>query len=257
MLTYPVALGMAPVFLLLARWRGLAWKKAVRITVPSAAVAVAVFSANVAAQALLSEVGKFAPAPTLAECPFWDRALQAATVWLHYLIRTFWPVNLTPVDTVLLDHAPGGIFFISQAVIALVITGGCLGWERGRRMAGPFFCAYICLLAPMLGLAQRPHFPSDRYAALPQAVMAAALGMALLRLSVRRVRLAVMIALGGSLLCGVLLSRRQAEIWRDSERLWERIAARLGPGLPPSYVEVPRARCEPERSTPMQVVACA
>jgi len=242
LLTYPVALGAVPVFALLARWRGAAWRDAGRAVVPVALLAGVIAFANVAAQAWLSEAAKFSPPPSLAQFPVGERVVQAGAVWGHYLWRTVWPWNLTPVDTVLLDHGPWGDGPVARAAIWTVLAVIFAVWPRARRTAGAFFIAYACVLTPMLGLTQRPHFPSDRYAALPQAALAAGLVLALLNFGPGRARIGASLLLGALLVGEAELSRRQVGIWRDSDRLWVHIAARLGPGMPASYFESLYAR---------------
>ena len=242
LLTYPIALGAVPVFALLARWRGLGWGEAVKGVVPVMLIAGGVAAANVAAQAWLSEAARFSPPPTLAQFPASERLIQAGAVWAHYLWRSVWPWNLTPVDTVLLDHGPRGAFLIASAALWAALGLVCCAWPRVRGYAGAFFIAYACVLVPMLGLTQRPHFPSDRYAALPQAVLAAALMLALLKLRPGRGRSRVLMVVGALLIGGAELSRHQVEIWRDSDRLWSHIATRLGPGMPSSYFDTAYAR---------------
>lgn len=237
LLTYPVALGAVPIFALLARWRGLGWRETVKAVVPVTLIAGVVAVANVAAQAWLSEAARFSPPPSLAQFPAGERLIQAGAVWVHYLWRSVWPGNLTPVDTVLLDHGPWGALLIASAAVWVALGLVCCAWPRIRGYAGRFFVAYACVLVPMLGLTQRPHFPSDRYAALPQAVLAAALVLGLLKLRAGVGRVGVAGLLGALLANGAALSRQQVEIWRDDDHLWAHIAQRLGPGLPDTYFE--------------------
>ena len=143
---------------------------------------------NLAAHTWLANAAGFNAAPTGENFPLAARAGQAAYGWMHYAWRTIWPVGLTPIDGVLVDHAPGAALF-GWSVAALVGAGAlCGGWEKGRAQARFFFAAYLCVLVPMLGLTERPHFPSDRYAALPQAVLAAALALGLARLNAELAR---------------------------------------------------------------------
>jgi hypothetical protein len=231
-----------PVFALLSRWRRLGWRETVRAVVPVTLIAGVVAVANVAAQAWLSEAARFSPPPSLAQFPVGERLMQAGAVWVHYLWRSVWPVNLTPVDTVLLDDGPWGGLLVASAVVWVALGLGCCAWPRVRGYAGGFFVAYACVLVPMLGLTQRPHFPSDRYAALPQAVLAAAFVLGLLKLRPGVSRMGVAVVLGGLLAGGAALSRQQVEIWRNDDHLWAHIARRLGPGLPDTYFETQSVR---------------
>jgi hypothetical protein len=231
LLSYPVAIGFAPVFALVACWRLEDWRRGLWISLPFALVAGAATVANLVAR--MSGGGAFTPMATLAELPLATRAMQAAYSWVYYAWIPFWPVKLTPVNPVLIDINPWSAPFIISAAVLVAFTVANIAWTAARRTAGPFWLAHICVLFPLIGLVERVYFPSDRYSAFPQILLAAALVMGLVRLrsvSARVLAMAAGLAAGGVM--GVL-SARQAEIWRDTPTLFRHIAQGLSPTASP------------------------
>ncbi|MFI5338149.1 MAG: hypothetical protein ACHQ5A_15280, partial [Opitutales bacterium] len=199
LLSYPVAIGFAPVFALVAGWRLRDWRQA-GIALPFFVPAVAAAAVN-----LIARVGAdvvFIPVPTLAEFPLMARAMQAGFVWVYYAWIPFWPVGLTLYNPVLVDFDPWSAPFIISAGLLGTAAVVCLAWPVARRTAGAFMLAHVCVLLPMMGFVERPYFPSDRYSAFTQAVLAAALVLGLVRLQSVRARVlvtAVGLAAGGLL----------------------------------------------------------
>jgi hypothetical protein len=231
LLSYPVAIGFAPVFALVAGWRLQDWRRAGWIALPFFVPAVAAAAINLFARVGADAV--FVPVPTLAELPLLSRAMQAAFVWVYYAWIPFWPVALTLFNPVLVDFDPGSApFLISAAVLGLVTVAG-VAWPVARRTAGGFFLAHVCVLLPMMGFVERPYFPSDRYAAFTQAVLAAGLVLGLLRLQAARARLlAAVVGLAAAGLLGVA-SARQVAVWRDAPTLLHHATAGLAPEVYP------------------------
>ena len=238
LLTYPLALGFVPIFTLLSRWRGESWRRALRRTIPFAAVAAGVVAVNVAARLGASDA--FIPAPTLAELPLTVRAMQACYLWVYYVWKPWWPTGLTLFNPILVDFNPLGSPFVLSVVALVLVAGVVAMWRPARRWAGLFLVAHLCALVPMLGWLERPHFPSDRYAAFPQAIFAAALALGLLRLSSAWSRRATVVGMGAIVAGLAFLSARQAEVWRDAWSLFAQVKRALpAEKFPTLYFERP------------------
>ena len=231
LLSYPVAIGFAPVFAIMAGWQLKDWRRAWMIAFPFLLLSGAATVANLVART--SADATFTPTATLAEFPLAARAMQAAYSSVYFARIPFWPVALTPANPVLLDFDPSSAPFVLSAAVLVVLTAVCLGWPAARRTIGPFWLAHLCVLVPLIGMVERVSFPSDRYAAFPQGVLAAALVVGLVRLRpapVRRVILAAGVFAVGFL--GVL-SARQTEIWRNTPALFGCLARSLTPSVSP------------------------
>lgn len=231
LLTYPIALGLAPLFVLLDASRD-GWRRAVGRNLGHLAVALTALA--VAVYCRVEVTSEWRGVPALGEHPLGSRVLQALYVWGHYLGRPWWPTDFTPVDPVLVDltRPPARVF--AGAGLVLALAAWLLVSRRAR--GGWFFCAHLAVLIPVLGLFEKPHFPSDRYAVLPQLVQAAALVVLLARTPSHRLALGVAGAAVLATCAG--LSHAQAEIWRDAGALWRHLAARLSPDTSPALIWV-------------------
>jgi hypothetical protein len=231
LLSYPLAIGFAPVFALVAAWRLKGGWRGLWIALPFVLLAAGATAVNLVAR--VDADGAFVRVPTLAEFSLAARAMQAAYAWVYYAWVPFWPVGLTPANPVLMNFDPWSAPFVISAAGWVVVTVACVAWPVARRTLGPFWLAHLCVLAPLIGWVEHPYFPCDRYAAFPQAVLAVGLVMGLVRLqpaSARTLALAAGFAAGGVM---GILSARQTEIWRDTPALFQRISSGLRPAASP------------------------
>jgi hypothetical protein len=222
LLTYPAALGALPLFVLVDAYRD-GWRLALRRNLSALAVTLAAGAITTLGRFHVADT--WATVPTLAEFPAWQRVLQALYVWGHYLWRPWWPVDLSPVDPVLLHLAHPSALVLGGAALVLVVAAGLLASQRARASLGWFFLAHLAVLVPMLGFWEQPYFPSDRYGFLAQLILAAALVLALARMTACR----ALIVVGGvaALLTFAWLARGQTAIWRDESAMWRHVASRL------------------------------
>jgi protein O-mannosyl-transferase len=222
LLTYPVAVGFVPFFVVFDVWRH-GWRRAAVRGAGYVLAAAGLLAVTMAAR--MTVVGVWPAAPDLTAFPLGQRVLQALYVWGHYLWRPWWPVGFTPVDPVLLDLGHPGWRVVAGATLFCGLAVVVWRYRRARAAPGWFFLAYALVLVPVLGTVEKPHFPSDRYAFLPQLVLAGAVVVLLARIQQRRHFAAW--AAGVGLGFFALASRDQTEIWRDEPTLWRHIESRL------------------------------
>ncbi len=228
MLCYPMSLGLWGVFLLLdvAHARAASarpWWRPGRaqlwFAVPFGVVLALTLGANYGASEFWGRP------PAWADFGLGQRLQQMATAWAYYLWKPWWPTGLTPVPTWLVDLK--SVRALVAASLVVVGTGSLLmmvGWRRWRG-AALLWWAHACLLAPMLGFAERPYFASDRYHYLAAVVLAAAVALALARIRGRGRVLAL--AAGAVVLAGLGSAQRaQLGIWADTDAVMRRIVAR-------------------------------
>ena len=169
--------------------------------------------------------GIWAPPPTLANFPLVDRIAQAGYVWSYYVWKPLVPAGLAPVYTTLIDFDARGAVFISS-VAGVVAASAVLFWQRGRWPGvWALWLAHLLLIAPMLGLAEKPHYTSDRYSYLQGVLWAIAVGWFVLSMGRRA---AIGAALAGLVLASMSIS--QISLWRGSEEMFRRLYSQIGAG---------------------------
>jgi tetratricopeptide (TPR) repeat protein len=155
------------------------------------------------------------------------RAGNAVSSYVLYLQQMIWPADLSPLYPHPENHLSlwkiAGSFFILILISALVFL---------RRRSNPYLLVgwfwYVGMLLPVIGLVQvGAQGWADRYTYLPGIGIYIALvwlfAEATIRLPYRR----QLSAIGAAciLIACAVVARKQTQIWRDSETLWNRALA--------------------------------
>lgn len=172
--------------------------------------------------------------PTAQMAPASDGAgwlsslMQAFFVWGYYLWKPLVPFSLTPLPTHLVDVHPAAPRFLASA--ALVIGWSIGAWALRHRWPA-MLAVWVChlgLLAPFLGLTERPHYATDRYGLLTGIGWAVLLGAGFVTLGTRAAGRRGIGVAAVVLLAGLgWLSYRQTFVWQNSLTLFEHILAHL------------------------------
>jgi tetratricopeptide (TPR) repeat protein len=192
-------------------------------------VAVAGLCVGITVWARLNVTGGWLEAAPLSEFGLMHRAMQAVYVWAYYVWKTWWPFNLAPVYTTLLNFRPMDSAFVQSLVLLVLISAILISQRRAWPAALPLWISYLALMVPVLGLTEHPHYPNDRYSNLPGILTSIALAAALLQWC--RTPKGRALALAGCLATAGLLgalSVRQVGIWQSSHTLLRYQLARLG-----------------------------
>ena len=214
----PILVTWPLVFLLLDYWplrrqfrAGLALEK-VPFLLLAAAAAVATFVANRSGGLLTS----------LQSAPISARVARAAVLYVAYLGKSFWPVNLaamypvTPVES----YWPA----LGAGVLLFLLTAGTLwGARRGARWAAVGWFWYLGTLTPTIGLVQvGTQVMADRFLYLPQIGICVALvwGVGNLAVTWRDTRWPLAAVAAPALAALTVSAWQQTSYWRNSERLW-------------------------------------
>ena len=203
-------------------WRGArnraVWLEKIPFLALAGAIALVTIAARTKAQ------GIWAPPPTLAEFGLGDRIAQAGYVWSYYVWKPLVPFGLAPVYTTLVEFDPRGVIFIFSISSVVGVSAG-LFWQRARWPgAWALWLAHLILIAPMLGLAEHPHYANDRYSYL-QGVLGVIAIAWLVQAGGKSALWATVSAIAA---LGVLTST-QVKLWRDSETLFRRLYEHVGP----------------------------
>lgn len=164
---------------------------------------------------------------TLDEFGWLPRAAQAAYAWAAYLWHRWWPVDLTPAPTRLLDFKPSEPIFWLSALALFAITIALCARRKWRRGPLALWLGFFVLIAPMLGFMERPYFPTDRYDYLPGMIVSTGFALLLLRMSARWRSLAAFVSLAGLGLFA-WCQHTQLPIWRNTDTLKQRTISASG-----------------------------
>jgi len=146
-----------------------------------------------------------------------DRIMQAFYIWTYYLWRPFFPFDLAPVYTTLINFDPWTPPFLTGAVTIIVSTILLVIKRRAYPALLAAWFSYLFLLIPFLGLTEHPHYPADRYsltvAIIPSLLLAGwllTLKSPISRFTTSSVILVLFIAAFG------FLSMRQINVWNNT-----------------------------------------
>ena len=192
----------------------------------------AVLTAVLAARAQ----GSFGATVGFGEHGILARAAQASYGLVFYVVKTFWPVGLSPLYELEIDLDPTRAVYLGaiSAVVAVTVALVLLRKKRPGWLAA--WVIYGVTVAPVLGLLQSgAQRVADRYsylACLPFALLLGAGAHRLLERGNRTKATALLAASTAVLTILGVLTWRQTTVWRDNETLWNHVI-RLQPS---SYI---------------------
>jgi len=158
-----------------------------------------------------------------------DRFMQAMYIWAYYIWRPWYPVNLSPVYTRLVEFDPLSLPFIASAVLVIGMVALLIFLRRRWPLGLALGACYLVLLVPVLGIFEHPHYSSDRYSlvvsvlfsVLVAALLASPRMTTWLRNAAFVISAVVIAGLG-------TLAFRQTYVWHDSVTLFEHMISTLG-----------------------------
>ncbi len=162
---------------------------------------------------------------SLAAVPLDTRITRAAMLYVVYIGKTLWPLDLAIYPVNALDNSTWG--WAAAGILALLTAGSVWAARNGRRWLAVGWLWYLLVLLPTIGLVQVGlQVMADRVLYLSQiGLCVAIIWSAASWIRGRQARLASCLA--GSLLLMALAvtAWRQASYWKDSEALWNRALA--------------------------------
>ena len=188
--------------------------------IPYLAIAVIIFSVNLTILPHAALPGH--PLATLTDFGILDRAMQAFYIWAYYLWRPFFPVDLAPLYTTLIQFNPIAFPFLAGAFIVLGVTGLLI---YKRRVWPALLAAWLChliLLIPFLGLTEHPHYPADRYSLAVAIIPAMLLAGWMINLTMARFAKIISALIIVIVMLGIL-TISQTEVWENTITLGNQI----------------------------------
>jgi tetratricopeptide (TPR) repeat protein len=239
LLSHPIVLGFFLVFIVMdiyplrrlggdkGWWRTPLARRALLEKIPFVLTFVAIGIITVCIR--IASAGVWQKPAGLDQFGLLDRFMQAMYIWAYYLWRPFWPVNLSPVYTKLVEFDPWSLPFITSTAIVIALVALLIFLRRRWPLGLVLGTCYLVLLVPVLGIFEYPHYSCDRYS-LIVSVLFSVLAASLLagprlatgfRSAAWLVAVVVIAGLG-------TLTFRQTYVWHDSITLFEHIISTLG-----------------------------
>ncbi|MCX5848634.1 MAG: hypothetical protein NTW65_04225 [Deltaproteobacteria bacterium] len=198
-------------------WKSQEVRSAILDKIPFIVISLAVIVANVTLVTGGNDrpLHEYVP---LAQFGLLDRIMQAFYIWSYYVWRPWYPVNLSPVYSMLLSFDPLSLPFVCSAI---GIIGGTIIILLYKNKYPYILAAWIChliILLPVLGLNVNPHYTSDRYALSVSMIWSVLLAGWIV--TVRKSFLFFLFpGLISILIIFGIMSNKQVRIWHNTETL--------------------------------------
>ena len=170
------------------------------------------------------EVGWKAPV-SVGEFGVASRFMQACYIWAYHLWKPLLPFHLSPYYTRLISFSPFDWDLVASFLVVAGVTA--LLWWRRQSWPGIWlvWLCHLCVLVPVLGLTEHPHFASDRYSYVAAVPWSVALAVVIVRLWPRWLAI---LAPGAAVVALGVLCLQQVGVWRDTESLGLHMVAQMG-----------------------------
>ncbi|MGA2092262.1 MAG: tetratricopeptide repeat protein [Sedimentisphaerales bacterium] len=238
LLSGPFGLGFLPVLFILdiyplgrlgkdKRW----WKSAnARIALlektPFLGVTVAVTLIDIIVK-VISPVGAH-DLVSLAEFGLTARLWQAIYIWAYYIWRPWYPVNLSPVYTILVTFKPFSVFIFS-AILLIGTIKSAMVLQRRWPLGITLVMCYLSLLIPVLGIFEHPYYPCDRYSLIVSILWSVLLAAWLIYLKTETFLFKISIVLSVIIITVLgFLTYKQTQVWTNSKTLFTHMLKTLG-----------------------------
>ena len=238
LLTYPVALGCAPVFLVLdwrrrfvhepkSRERGIFSEPNFWLDkLPFFLLALLVFGLTLYARH--NHVGPWPRPPTLAEFGIWPRVMQGFYCWAYYLWKPLLPVHLSPAYLTLLGFRPTAPAFVLSLLLVFAVSAALVVLRRAWPGGLALWICYLSVLFPFTGQFETPHHTNDRYYYVVSMTAAALVLTVLLQCWHKgRLRLVSLLIAGVATVALGIMSHRQTWVWQNSVTLLQHMIGEL------------------------------
>ncbi len=161
-----------------------------------------------------------------------QRLAQASFGVLYYVGKTFFPVRVYPMYDLPMQFSAFEPVYVASILAVIAVTVVLIAARRRFPALLAAWMYYLVLIAPVSGIAQSgSQMVADRYtylSCLAWALLAGAAAAALWRARLGKKALRRYVAAGAALavlLSLAFLTRRQIDVWRDSETLYAYVLA--------------------------------
>lgn len=239
-LFYPSAIGLPLMLLaldvyLLGRWSGTGpakWRELGRlVTEKWPFFAVALFAGLMTVYGRVTSGHIWGSPATLEHYGVFPRIVQAAYVFMFYVVKPFVPTYNAPTDVT--EFNPMGVWYLGSLVLVIGLTVAAVAVRK--RWPGVFllWLGHLLAIFPFGGYFEHPYLIWDRYVYVHDVLFAVAAAYGLVRLFQLPSVTAAMrtaVAGGAAVVVGGLAVQASAEslVWRDSVTTMEYILREVG-----------------------------
>lgn len=208
-------------------WKSPTNRRTLLEKIPFAAAALSVALITVFIR--IASAGLWGKPVTLAQFGLFGRFMQALYIWAHYIWRPWYPVNLSPVYTILVLFNPISPVFIGSAILVIGIVIVMILLRRRWPLGLALVSCHLLLLVPVLGIFEYPHYPCDRYSLIVSILWSVLLAawLAYPKIKTLPFRISLVLSIIAIATLG-LLTFRQTYVWTNSKTLFMHTIKTLG-----------------------------
>jgi protein O-mannosyl-transferase len=158
-----------------------------------------------------------------------SRVLQASFAFMFYLLKTLFPIHLSPIYELPVDVEPWFWLFLLSGVVTVTLTVALYYLAQRWPAAATSWLYYVIVLAPVTGIAQSgPQLVADRYSYLACLGWPLLIGGGIFRLwpagdsnqSSQRPFVATAVVVI-TIFALAILTWNQTQVWRTPRTLWQ------------------------------------
>jgi len=237
LLSHPIVLGFLAVLVVLdvyplgkirgIWWKSANWRRTLLEKTPFAMVALAI--ALITVYIRLTETETETKPVTLADFGLIERFMQAMYIWAYYIWRPWYPVDLSPIYATLVLFNPFSPVFINSLILIIGIVTLMILLRRRWPLGLVLIICHLCLLIPVLGVMEHPHYPCDRYSLIVSILWSVLLSAWLAYPKMKTLPYKISLVLSIIVISALgLMTVQQTRVWVNSKTLFGHMIKTLG-----------------------------
>jgi Flp pilus assembly protein TadD len=208
-------------------WKSSANRRTLLEKIPFAAAALAIAVTTVFIR--VASVGVWTKPVPLDQFGLTERFMQAMYIWAYYIWRPWYPVDLSPVYTTLVFFNPFSPVFISSIILIIGIITLTMFMRHRWPLGLVLIMCHLCLLIPVLGVLEHPHYPCDRYSLFVSILWSMLLSAWLAYPKMKTLPYRISLVLSIIVISALgLMTLVQTRVWTNSKTLFEHMINTLG-----------------------------
>jgi len=155
--------------------------------------------------------------------------MQAMYIWAYYIWRPWYPVDLSPIYATLVLFNPFSPVFINSLILIIGIVTLMILLRRRWPLGLVLIICHLCLLIPVLGVMEHPHYPCDRYSLIVSILWSVLLSAWLAYPKMKTLPYKISLVLSIIVISALgLMTVQQTRVWVNSKTLFGHMIKTLG-----------------------------